>query len=87
MERKPHILGALGASLERKGNMPGHDLKKLDAELRAIAESTNELLKIIYNKGYTTPREFALVLGAAEGIAVQVRTLVTVSREIVGEAR
>jgi uncharacterized protein (DUF849 family) len=67
--------------------MPGHDLSKLEAELRTIQTGTNELLQIIYKKGYTTPREFELVLGAARGIAAQVKTLVSVSKEIVGETR
>jgi len=67
--------------------MAGHDLKKLETELRNIHQWAEELLKIIYMKGYTTPTEFALVVGATEGLAVQMRTLVTVSREIVGGSR
>lgn len=64
-----------------------HDLKRLEAELRSIQSSTDELLKLIYKRGYTTPREFALVFGVAQGLALQVKTLTTVSREIVGEAK
>jgi hypothetical protein len=67
--------------------MPGHDLKRLEGELRIILDSTDELLKLIYLKGYTTPKEFALVFGVAQGLAQQAKTLVTVSREIVGQAR
>jgi hypothetical protein len=64
--------------------MAGHDVKRLEGDLRSIHELTNEMLNIIYKKGYTTPREFALAKGIAEGIAVQMKSLVTVSREIVG---
>jgi len=67
--------------------MPGHDLSKLEAELRIIHTGTNELLKLIYKKGYTTPREFELVMGATRRIAAQMKTLVSVSKEIVGNAR
>ena len=67
--------------------MPGHDLKALEAELRAILSSTDELLKLIYLKGYTTPREFALVRGVVTGVVQQMNTLTTVSRDIVGQAR
>lgn len=64
-----------------------HDLKRLEAELRSILTNTDELIQLIYRKGYTTPREFALVFGVAQGLAQQVKTLTAVSREIVGEAK
>jgi hypothetical protein len=67
--------------------MPDHDLKGLEAELRSISGFSDELAKIIYLKGYTTPREFALVAAAVQAIAAQMKTLVTVSKEIVGQAR
>jgi hypothetical protein len=67
--------------------MAGHDVKKLEVELRSILDGTNEMLQLIYKKGYTTPRELALTSGVAEGMAAQMKTLVTVSREIVGQAR
>ena len=67
--------------------MANHNIRGLETELRGIGHSTDELLKIIHMPGYTTPAEFALVSGIAEGIALQMRTLVTVSKEIVGQAR
>ena len=63
--------------------MPGHDLGKLEAELRSIQSGMDELLKIIHKPGYTSPIEFALVLGVSRGMAAQVKTLVTASKEIV----
>ena len=66
--------------------MPDHDLKTLEAGLRGISGFSDELLKIIYLKGYTTPREFELVNGAVQAIASQMKTLVNVSKEIVGQA-
>jgi hypothetical protein len=66
--------------------MPDHDLKSLEAGLRGIAGLSDELLKIIYLKGYTTPREFALVNAAVQAMAAQMKTLVNVSKEIVGQA-
>jgi hypothetical protein len=66
--------------------MPDHDLKGLEAELRSISGFSDELAKIIYLKGYTTPREFTLVNAAVQAIAAQMKTLVTVSKEIVGQA-
>ena len=44
--------------------MPDHDLKGLEAELRSISGFSDELAKIIYQKGHTTPREFTLVNAA-----------------------
>jgi hypothetical protein len=67
--------------------MPGHDVKALELELRSIFTLTEEMLRIIIQKGYTTPREFALVSGAVEAIAAQMKTLVTVSKDILSEAR
>ena len=67
--------------------MPEHDLKSLEAGLRGISGFSEELLTIIYQKGYTTPREFALVNGAVHAIAAQMITLVSVSKEIVGKAQ
>jgi len=67
--------------------MAGHDLSALEGALRSIAEYNAELLKIIHMKGYTTPRELALVTGVSGGIAAQMKTLVVVSREIVAQAR
>ena len=67
--------------------MAGHDLKKLEGELRSISDGAREMLDIIYKKGYTTPREFALANGFAEGMATQMKALVAVSRQIVAEAR
>ena len=67
--------------------MPSHDLKGLEAELRSISDLSSELSKIIYKKGYTTPREFALVNAAIKAMAGQMKTLVTVSKEIVGQAQ
>ena len=64
--------------------MPGHDLKHLEMLLRATTDGSNELQQLIYKKGYTTPREFALVTGAVEAIAAQMKNVVAVSREIVG---
>jgi len=66
--------------------MPGHDLKKLELELQALLDLSGELIKLIYKKGYTTPREFALVEGVTEGLVIQLRTLVTVSRDIIANA-
>jgi hypothetical protein len=74
-------------SIERNKPMPGHDLKALESELRSISESASQLAKIIFQKGYTTPREFTLVNTAAQAIAAQMKVLVTVSKEIVGQAR
>jgi len=67
--------------------MPEHDLKSLEAGLRSILGFSEELIKIIYQKGYTTPREYALVNGAVQAIAAQMKTLVIVSKEIVGQAQ
>ena len=53
--------------------MPSHDLKALEAELRSISDFAGELAKIIFQKGYTTPREFTLVNGAAKAIAAQMK--------------
>jgi hypothetical protein len=64
--------------------MPGHDLKHLEGLLRATSDGSDELLQLIYMKGYTTPREFALVTGAVEAIAAQMKNVVAVSREIIG---
>ena len=64
-----------------------HNLKALEDELTSITQLSAELAQIIYKKGYTTPREFALVLAAAEAINSQMKTLVTVSNEIVGQAQ
>jgi len=66
--------------------MPNHDLKALESELLSISELARELANIIYKKGYTTPREFALVSSAAQAVNAQMKTLVTVSKEIVGAA-
>jgi len=66
--------------------MPNHDLKALESELQSISELARELANIIYKKGYTTPREFALVSAAAQAVNAQMKTLVSVSREIVGAA-
>ncbi|MEP6939190.1 MAG: hypothetical protein ABI846_05455 [Rudaea sp.] len=66
--------------------MPGHDLKKLERELQSVLDLSGELIKLIYKKGYTTPREFALVSGVTEGLLLQLKTLTTVSRDIVQHA-
>ena len=66
--------------------MPHHDLKALEGELLSISNLASELANIIYKKGYTTPREFALVSSAAQAVNAQMKTLVTVSKEIVGAA-
>ena len=66
--------------------MPGHDLKKLERELQAVLDLSGELIQLIYKKGYTTPREFALVSGVTEGLVVQLKTLTTVSRDIIANA-
>ena len=63
-----------------------HDLKALERELRTIVTSGSDLIELIFKRGYTTPREFTLVHGAAEGIAAQMRTLVKVSQEIIAAA-
>lgn len=67
--------------------MPGHDLKKLEEQLEAVNGLSAEMLKIIHFPGYTTPIEFALVLGAVSAIRAQMQTLVEASREIVGQAQ
>ena len=67
--------------------MPNHNLKALESELRSIGDLSNELANIIYKKGYTTPREFALVFGAVQAMNAQMKTVVTVSKEIVGAAQ
>ncbi len=67
--------------------MPGHNLKALEDELVSISRLSAELAGIIYKKGYTTPREFALVSAAVQAVNSQMKTLVTVSQEIVGQAQ
>ena len=66
--------------------MPGHNLKALEEELASISQLSTELASIIYKKGYTTPREFALVNSAVQAVNAQMKTLVTVSKEIIGQA-
>jgi hypothetical protein len=63
--------------------MPDHNLKALEGELRSIGDLSNELAQIIYKKGYTTPREFALVFGAVQAMNAQMKNVVAVSREII----
>lgn len=67
--------------------MPNHNLKALEQELLSISQLSTELASIIYRRGYTTPREFTLVSSAVQAVNAQMRTLVTVSKEIVGEAQ
>jgi hypothetical protein len=66
--------------------MPVHNLKALGADLQVISDSSDELSKLIYRKGYTTPREFALVSAAAKAMAGQMKALVKISEQIVREA-
>jgi hypothetical protein len=66
--------------------MPGHNLKALEADLKVISDSSDELSKLIYRKGYTTPREFALVSAAAKAMAGQMKALVKVSEQIIRAA-
>jgi len=63
--------------------MPDHNLKALEAELRSIGDLSNQLAQIIYKKGYTTPREFALVFGAVQAVNAQMKNVVAVSKEII----
>jgi hypothetical protein len=65
--------------------MPDHNLKALEGELMSISQLSAELAQIIYKKGYTTPREFTLVSSVAQAVNAQMKTLVTVSKEIVGQ--
>ncbi len=67
--------------------MPNHNLKALESELVSIAQLSSELANIIYKKGYTTPREFELVSSAVQAVNAQMKTLVSVSKEIVGAAQ
>jgi len=66
--------------------MPGHNLKALGADLKVISNASDELSQLIFRKGYTTPREFALVSAAAKAIAGQMKSLVKISEQIVRAA-
>jgi hypothetical protein len=76
--------------------MHGHDLAHLESRLRdldrgmrgmADDDGLRELIAIIHQPGWTTPAEFALVMGIVESLQAHTTAIVGLKKALVAAGR
>jgi hypothetical protein len=73
----------------------GHDLDLLESRLRGVdqgmkslaAGGLSELITIIRRPGWTTPAEFALVMGIVESLQAHANVMAGLQKSLVAAAR